>query len=109
MKGITKQIVLIERIDQLIRLKATGSPKSLAKRLAVSEATLFRIIDVMKELNAPIRYDLQEQRYYYETQTEFKCGFYVKELSFDESKQVNGGISFERLQNIYQILIDYFP
>ena len=48
MRQLSKQIALLERMDQLVRLKATGRPKKLAERLQVSEATVFRIIDTMK-------------------------------------------------------------
>ncbi len=79
MKQLTKQIALLERVDQLIRLRATGRPKQLAQRLEVSEATVFRIIDAMKALDAPIYYDPARQSYVYSEPTEFKYGFYLEE------------------------------
>ena len=33
-----------ERIDQLIRFEATGSPKALATKLNISERTVYRLI-----------------------------------------------------------------
>jgi len=37
MNKLLQQVELIERIDRLIRLKATGSPKCLAQKLDISE------------------------------------------------------------------------
>ena len=54
MNKLLQQIALIERIDQLIRLKATGTPKCFAKRLTISEASLYRLIDTIKEMGAPV-------------------------------------------------------
>lgn len=97
MSRLTKQIALIERIDQLIRLRATGTPKQLAGRLEISEATLFRIIDTMKELNAPVYYDFTAQSYLYEEETSFKCGFYIRELTEAEQQSTGGGTGFGNL------------
>jgi len=74
---------LLDRIDQLIRLKATGRPKNLANRLQVSEATVFRIIETMKAMDAPICFDIACQSYIYTVATQFKCGFFLKESKRD--------------------------
>lgn len=100
MSQLTKQIALIERIDQLVRLRATGTPKQLAGRLEISEATLFRIIDTMKELNAPLYYDFGVQSYLYEEETSFKCGFYVRELTEAEQQRMGGGMGFCNLRQL---------
>ncbi len=97
MKQIVKQIALLDRVDQLIRMKATGRPNQLAKRLQVSEATVFRIIDTMKELNAPIYYDLTRQSYLYSETTTFKCGFYLEELDDQTERNIFGGQAFTNL------------
>ncbi len=101
MAKLTQQIAVLERIDQLIRLKATGRPKQLADRLEVSEATVFRMIETMKELNAPICYDLARQSYVYTESTNFKCGFYVEELDETSERNLSGGYGFK---NMVQLL-----
>lgn len=97
MKQIVKQIALLERVDQLIRMRATGRPHQLAKRLQVSEATVFRIIDTMKELNAPIYYDLTRQSYLYSENITFKCGFYLEGLDEQTEREISGGQAFTNL------------
>lgn len=100
MRQLTKQIALLERVDQLIRLKATGSPKQLAERLQVSEATVFRIIETMKEMNAPVCYNIASQSYSYTETAKFTCGFFVQELDADEERNLSGGSGFQNLEQL---------
>ncbi|KPM33328.1 Hypothetical protein I595_231 [Croceitalea dokdonensis DOKDO 023] len=100
MKQLTKQIALLERVDQLIRLKATGRPKNLAERLNVSQATVFRMIETMKELNAPVYYDLARQSYAYSEPTAFKCGFFVEALDEEAQRDLTGGYGFKNIQRL---------
>lgn len=102
MRKLIKQIELLERMDQLVRLKATGRPRELARRLNISEATVFRLIDTMKELNAPILYDLARQSYVYSEITSFKCGFYMEELTSETGKNFSGGFSYKNLKRILE-------
>ncbi|KZS38704.1 hypothetical protein AWE51_14035 [Aquimarina aggregata] len=81
MNTLIKQIEVIERIDQLIRLQATGTPEVLAYRLGVSKTKLYRIINIMKDLNAPILYNVAAQSFVYEEAVGFQFGFYEKQRS----------------------------
>lgn len=76
---IIKHIEIIERMDQFIRLQATGSPEKFASHLGISKTKLYRVIDIMKKLNAPIEYDFALQSFVYAEAVGFKFGFYVKE------------------------------
>lgn len=56
----------VKTIDYLIRIKGTGTPKDLAKRLRVSLRTLQSIIQMMRtHLKAPIEYCRYKDTYYY--------------------------------------------
>jgi len=60
-------LMLIQRLDNLIYRKATGCPEKLAQLLKVSERTLFNYLQYMKEdLNLPIQYNAWRQTYFYE-------------------------------------------
>jgi len=60
MNIILKQIALIERMDQLIRLKATGIPRTIARRLDLSESSFYRLIDTIKEMGAPVEFSVKD-------------------------------------------------
>ena len=49
-----EKVQLLERMDQLIRLKSTGTPIELADRLNVSRSTIYEIIECLKSLGAEI-------------------------------------------------------
>lgn len=64
------------RLDQLIRMRATGTPRDLARRLDVSESTLYQYLALMKRiLKAPIKYDKTTKSYFYETVGYLNVGF----------------------------------
>ncbi len=77
--NVTKQINLIKRVDQLIRLQATGTPEELACKLEVSKSKLYRIINMMKEFNAPIEYNTMLETYTYKKEVQFSFGFYTQQ------------------------------
>lgn len=93
MNKLLQQIELIERIDQLIRLQATGNPNEFARNMDISKASLYRLIDTMKELGAPIEYNITTRSFVYAGHVNFLCGFYLKELSQSEAKKINGGFN----------------
>lgn len=60
------QFKLLKRIHDLIRRKATGSPEQLANRLDLSRASVFRQINLLKQLGAKIYYCQHRESYVYE-------------------------------------------
>jgi predicted DNA-binding transcriptional regulator YafY len=65
----------LQTIDYLIRIKGTGKPAQLAKRLRISERTLYEFLKMMKELGAPIEYDRYKESYYYSEKGGFNVRF----------------------------------
>lgn len=60
------QKATIERIDKLIRIEATGSPKQLAQKLNLTERSVYNYINMMKkEFQAPIAYSHSKRSYIY--------------------------------------------
>lgn len=72
-----KKLKKIERLDGLIRRKATGSPKDLARRIDVAESTIYEYIKLMRDMGAPIEFDRFGNTYYYTTTIQFQVGFVV--------------------------------
>jgi len=75
-KVFSKLIDKLDRIDQLIHMKATGQPNELARRLRVSPSTLYEYLDIMKKvLSAPIRYCHFRRSYVYDEEGRLHLGF----------------------------------
>ncbi|MFC5284504.1 hypothetical protein [Pedobacter alpinus] len=54
----------IEQVDFLISSKSTGKPKEFAKKIGLSERSLYDTINLMKKLGAPILYCKQKKTYF---------------------------------------------
>lgn len=57
-------------MDDLIRRKATGKPSQFAKKLQISERTLYRWIGTLRNRGIFIEYDLHRESYFYSTTAE---------------------------------------
>lgn len=81
MSAFIRKIEMINRIDQLIRLQATGTPNELASKLGISKTKLYRLLNIMRDLNAPVEYDFSNQNFIYEEDViYFRFGFYSEKL-----------------------------
>jgi hypothetical protein len=57
----------IIKVNDLIASGRSGTPRYMADKLGISERMLFHIIKFMKdELHAPIKYDRNKMRYYFD-------------------------------------------
>jgi predicted DNA-binding transcriptional regulator YafY len=65
MSLILQKMQQLERVDCLIRRRATGKPAALAQRLSVSERTIFNLLEDLRDFGAPVRYCKDSQSYYY--------------------------------------------
>ncbi len=91
MSKLFEQLRQLERLDQLIRMKATGSPKDLAGRMEVSERTIYNLIDSLRMFGAEVCYCRNRGSYYYENEIKFRFDFVLREEDVEKSK---GGRSF---------------
>jgi len=82
-----EKLQVIERVDGLIKRKATGTADELAERLGVSRSTVFEIINCMKAMGAEIEYNTSRQSYFYTVDKELSIGFV-------HSGQIIGGKSY---------------
>ncbi len=85
----------LEKINTLIRLKATGTPKDLAKKLNTTERTVFRIIKQLKEMGCPIFYNKQRESYCYEEKGKLIFKFEAKSTDIkpiEDAKKWGGKI-----------------
>ncbi|WP_295122927.1 HTH domain-containing protein [uncultured Chitinophaga sp.] len=74
----TETLQRLQRIDQLIQTKATGTPSRLATRIGISERCVYKYINLMKDFGAPIKFSFSRQSYYYDEEGYFKISFAFK-------------------------------
>lgn len=61
-----KYVTRLTTVDQLIKRKATGNPKEFAKKLQVSESTVYRILRILKEnMGLSIEFSAEHNSYVY--------------------------------------------
>jgi len=84
---LLEKLQQINRLHELIKRKATGTPKELATRLSISERTVYDCIDIMKSMNAPIYYCRSNKSYCYEYPVDCSFGF----RSLDSGGKIYGG------------------
>ena len=65
----------MQMIDRLIMIKGTGTPKQLARRLNISESTLYEFLQFMRSMGAPIAYCRDRKTYYYSEVGRFELQF----------------------------------
>ena len=76
--NLIEKLELMQRLDALIRRKATGTPNQLSDRLSVSRRNVFNIINTMKDMGAPIYFCKTRNSYCYEQKVTFTYGFTPK-------------------------------
>ena len=72
-----EDLFLLQRLDQLIRTRATGSPTHLADRLGACERDVYRLIADLRVQGFPISYDLEHGTYYYTEQVKLEISMAV--------------------------------
>ncbi|MFH6955975.1 hypothetical protein ACHRV1_01105 [Flavobacterium aquidurense] len=89
-----KQMERIKRIHTLISSEKTGTPTVFAKKLSLSRSQLYNALEMIKELDAPIKYCKKRESFYYESSFELILNFSLKTIKDDESKEIFGGSYF---------------
>jgi predicted DNA-binding transcriptional regulator YafY len=84
---LIEKLRIIERIDQLIRQKRTGTAKSLALKVGLSERQIHRYLDEMRDLGAIIDFCKLTHTYKYSNPLKFSYGFTEIEM-----QKIKGGI-----------------
>ena len=89
-----KQIERIKRMHILISSEKTGTPLVFARKLSLSRSQLYNELEVIKELDAPVKYCKKRESFYYESSFELILNFSLKTIKDDESKEIFGGSYF---------------
>ncbi len=87
----------LERLDQLIRLKATGNPEELSDKLDTNKRTIYRIINELKKIGCPIYFSKERNSYCYKYEGELIIKF--DKVEKQELTEIKGGFSRKNISS----------
>lgn len=73
-----KTLENLQKLHLLIESECTGPPQSLARRMGLSERSVYNLLEVLKDFNAPVEYSRRRKTYYYSNH--FKLDFRISLL-----------------------------
>jgi len=95
------QLERLKRMNRLIKEEKTGDPEEFAQRLKISPSHLYRCIEDMKELGAPVNFSRSRHTYYYEKDFDIKVSYSVQLLSENKTKKIIGGFSLKNASLLF--------
>lgn len=89
---VFRQIEILQRLNKLIEKESTGKPVTLSKQIGISRSQLYRMIELLKDYDAPILYSRTLETFYYSKAFRLKIEFKLEDLSHKQLKDFNGGV-----------------
>ena len=86
-----KQIDRIKKIHFLICNEKTGNPDFFAKTLLLSRRQLYNKLEIIKNLDAPLKYCKKKESYYYSEPFYLELKYSLKTIVGNETREVLGG------------------
>ena len=86
-----KNLKRLQQLHQLIENERTGSPRELAGKMRISERSVYKLIDYLKDYSANINYDRSRKTYYYNSDFQINVNISVSIVCNNETTEVFGG------------------
>lgn len=102
-----KYIDRINLMDKLIRQRRTGAPQELAARLGLSLSRLARIVEYMRDMGAPIKYDRISMTYHYTHDYSIQIRVEVQELTQQQMENISGGSFLKKISPMLFLCIGH--
>jgi len=95
--AILKHVRRLIYIDSLIKRKATGNLENFAAKNGVCKRAMTDILNEMKELGFPIKFDRKRNTYYYNEKGEMVKNLFVKDGQILSKEQLANITSYDNL------------
>ena len=95
-----KQIEQYKKLEKLIKQASTGTPDEFAERLNISRTQLYTILESMKQLGAPIRYNRSIKSFYYSSDFKLTIDISVQIITPTERKTIYGGGFYKNIASV---------
>ncbi len=92
--SLTKHILKLKVMDDLIRRRSTGSQHVFCKKVSMSRSLLNNYLSEMKSLGFPIQFDRKRNSYFYKEEGKLVNCLFEKKLSDHDSNSIKGGVGF---------------
>jgi hypothetical protein len=93
------QLECLKKTHHLILQGNTGTPDKFSKKINSSKRSFFRILNLLKEMDAPICYDKKISTYYYKKDFNLEIHLSIKILSEKETVKIYGRQTFFQKKN----------
>lgn len=86
-----EQLERFKKMNKLIKAETTGKPENFAAQIGISPSHLYRCIEEIKELGAPINYSRMRETYFYEFEFDLRVSYSIELISKETAKKIAGG------------------
>jgi transcriptional antiterminator len=88
----------------LISSQKTGTPETFAKQLELSRRQMYNELELLKNLNAKIKYCKKKQTFYYGAKFDFSFNYSLVAVTDEDAIKISGGCSFNQINTVAGIL-----
>lgn len=86
-----KHIQQLHRLHGMIKLQATGSPREMARRMHISERQLYHLLEQLRDMEAPIRFNRRANTYLYTGDFELLVNISVQVIKGEQLVNIRAG------------------
>ncbi|UCE69393.1 MAG: DNA-binding protein [Flavobacteriaceae bacterium] len=91
-----KHVERLQHLHNLIQTECTGSPAQIARRLRISERTVYYLIEQLRDYEAQIGYDRGRKTYFYKDDFVLEVNFSICIGSHDAVTEILEGSYFKK-------------
>lgn len=89
-----KQLERLRKLHRLIKNENTGTPLELSRKLHVGVRQTYLILDQLKDMDAPLRFNRRTKSYYYESDFELKINVSIQVIAHEKLTNIYAGTTF---------------
>lgn len=89
-----KQIQQLRKLHGMIKLESTGSPREMARKMNISERQLYHLLEQLRDMEAPIRYNRRAGTYYYSDEFDLLVNVSVQVIQGERILSIYAGRTF---------------
>jgi len=89
-----KSLERLQQLHSLIDTECTGPPLEIARKMEISERSVYNLLDYLRDYSALIGYDRGRKTYYYKNQFNLELTISFSVMSNNEVTEILGGSYF---------------